>query len=230
MVSRNVPVIEVNARILGLAIQPALRAGGLSKAAENRITVKTREALRKVLQDTVRTAFADGAIRSGNARNIMRAGVRVFGSRNISSLRGHVLGPEYILAQENGAKIVPKSARALAVPLAPAAVRPDGTPKLPGPRSWKNIKNTFIWKSRKTGKAYIVYREGAQMVFLYILLDEVELSKNKGFLSDALAIHQPDVVAAFSNAFRLEMATGAPSLGQRAGLSKKYDRRRRGRR
>jgi hypothetical protein len=168
--------------------------------------------------------FSDGAVRSGNARNIMRAGIRVFGSGNIASIRGYVIGPTYMQMLDRGATIYPKNAKKLAIPLY-AAIKPDGTPKLPGPRSWKNVVDTFIYKA-KSGRSYIAYENGAgRLVFLYVLLDEVEIEESIGLLRRPLQRQLPLIAAEFGAAFVLELANPNPSLGRRAGLSPKYDRR-----
>ena len=220
--ARNIKVIEVNAATLGLAAGPAVRAG-LRASAETRIAQATRDALRSSLRLAIELAWRDGGVKTGNARNIMRAGVRVFGS-NLSNIRGHVIGPSYVKLLDEGGTVSPTRAQYLAVPLQ-AALRPDGSPKLPGPRSWKNILKTFIWKSQKTGKSYIVYKkpsDDTKFVFLYALVDEVDIQKRKGFLTRALNLTSPQVVEAFGAALLLEM--GNVSLGKRAGLSAKYDR------
>lgn len=211
------------------AYAPLIRAVGISIRANNRIARKTREALRDALHETIVKAYIDGSAphRTGRSRSAMLRGVRAFGSR-ISNVRGYILGPSYIKAHEDGATITPKNAKALAIPL-PAAQRPDGSPKLPGPRSWQNVQKTFIYKSKRTGNAYIAYKDGDSMVLLYVLVDQVTLSKHKGFLSASFDLRKPDVMEAFGRAMLFEMSL--VNLGAIAGLSPKYSRgRRRGRR
>jgi hypothetical protein len=156
----------------------------------------------------------------------MLRGVRAFGSR-IGNVRGYILGPSYIKAHEEGATITPQNARALAIPL-PAAQRPDGSPKLPGPRSWQNIQKTFIYKSKRTGNGYIAYKNGDSLVLLYVLVDQVTLSRYKGFLSSSFDLRKPDVIEAFGQAMLFEMSL--VDLGSIAGLSRKYSRGGTGRR
>lgn len=225
MVSPLVRLLEIDTAILGRSISAAINASGISKRAEGRIADATKDAMRKAYVKMLLDAFADGGVRTGNARNIMRASIRVFGSRNISNIRGYVLGPSYIQAQNDGAKILPKKSKALAIPL-DAALRPDGSPKLPGPRSWANIRRTFIYKSKRNNRAYIAYNNGpdGRLVLLYALVDSVQLSSNKGFLDRAFATHVPDVANAFAEAFVIELARATPTLGQRAGLASRYDR------
>ena len=155
---RNVRVFEAEpGRVASIIYGPVRGADGMSKAAEQRVARKVREGLKRLLTEVAKDAIEDMGTRSGNARNVMLfGGVRAFGT-TLGSLRGHIVGPGYIKAQEEGATITPKQAAGLAIPFG-AALRPDGTPKLPGPRSWQNIENTFWFKSRKTGKVYLVYK------------------------------------------------------------------------
>jgi hypothetical protein len=134
----------------------------------------------------------------------MLAGIRAFGQR-FGNLRGHIMGPSYIAAHENGATILPSNAHALAIPL-PAALRADGTPKLPGPRSWKNV-GSFIYKSKKTGKLYIAYRSaGGSLVLLYVLVDSVTLSKHTGFISKAWNRNKMGMFAQFGQIMMSEIS------------------------
>lgn len=225
----NVRVIE--AELGGLTSRtygPMRRAKGISGRAERRIAVATREALRTALQNLITRVYLDGSAprsRSGKARRIMSGGVRAFGTR-LEGIRGHIIGPDYIRAQEEGARITPKSARALAIPLPPAQ-RPDGTPKLPGPRSWQNIRKTFLWKSKRTNQMYIVYQapDGESLVFLYALVDEVELGKYKDFLRNGWLKERDIVFEAFGQAMLFEMSR--VNLGRLARVTTGGRRRRR---
>lgn len=183
---------------------PLLRAAGVSGRAETRVSRIIREALRQALTDTVRRAFLDGApVRTGRARRVMLNGVRAFGT-NFGGLRGHIIGPNYMKAHEDGATIRPTRARALAIPL-PAAQRADGSPKLPGPRSWRNILKTFLYKSKKTGNMYIAYKNNSgSLTLLYVLVDSATLSKHSGFLARAWETQKPDIVEAMGRAMLFE--------------------------
>ena len=168
--------------VIGRTFSPLLAAQGVSVRAQARITRQLRPALKQALEDTVTDAFRDGGVfRTGKGFRETLSGVRSFGTK-FSNLRGYILGPPYIYAHEKGSTIRATKARALAIPLAPA-LRPDGSPKLPGPRSWQNIQKTFIYKSKKTGKAYIAMKNGRSMTLLYALVDEITLSKYTGFIS-----------------------------------------------
>lgn len=206
--AKNVRVFEADlSGVVPGIYAPLLGARGVSGRAQGRIARTVREAIRKALLDTVIDAYRDGSApyRTGNARNVMRYGVRAFG-QTFTGLRGHIIGPDYIAAHENGATILPKKAKALAIPL-PAAQRPDGSPKLPGPRSWRNIRRTFIYKSRKTGKAYIAFKGASgRLTLLYVLVDSVTLSKYSGFLARSWERQIPDIVEALGNALFFEMS------------------------
>lgn len=150
------------------------RKGGISKAGENRIAREGRKAIELVLKqvvDDVRTVYR----RSGNAYNVMRyGGIRVTGS-TLSNLRAQILGPSYIRALEEGTTIKPTTSRYLAIPIF-EALRPDKTPKLPSPRSWRNIKKTFVYTS-KDGRKFIAYNEQGKLKIIYVLVDEVEMPR-----------------------------------------------------
>jgi hypothetical protein len=174
----NVKVFEPN---LGNTIARAVIPAGLSKAAETRILRAVRVELKALLTDVAVSAFGAGGfgISSGKALKIMQRGVRVYGTTFVG-LQGYILGPYYVRRMEEGGIITPKNAQYLAIPM-PAALRPDGSSKLPGPRSWQNIKKTFVWKN-KENKLFIVYKnpKTAQypFTFLYHLADEAIVKRN----------------------------------------------------
>jgi hypothetical protein len=180
--NRNVKVFEVNVGgVVGGIFAGIARTASIRN--QSVMAAQMREALRQTLIEVVQGAYRDGSapVRTGKSRNIMLRGVRVYGS-SFANLRGHIIGPDYIRTQEDGAVIRPVNAKALTIPLA-AALRPDGTPKLPGPRSWQNILPTFIFKSKKTDNSYIAYKNpGGGLTLLYVLVDEVTITK-RGFLA-----------------------------------------------
>lgn len=185
---------------------PLLKAKGISGRGQSRVARSMRAAIKQALLGTVIRAYRDGSApyRTGRSRRALLGGVRAFGT-SFASLRGHLIGPEYIAAHEEGATIYPKRSRALAIPL-PPALRPDGTPKLPGPRSWSNTQKTFIYKSKKTGQAYIAYKAASgRLTLLYALVDSVTLSKHKGFLSRSWDREKPQLIEALGNAILFEM-------------------------
>lgn len=204
----NVRVFEADlSDVAGPIYTPLLRAKGIGRSAEVRIARKLRIALKDALQDMITKSYIDGSapFRTGRSRQIMSRGVRAFGT-SLNGLRGYIIGPDYIRAHNEGAAITPVRASALTIPL-PAAQRPDGSPKLPGPRSWSNVLPTFIYKSKRTGQAYIAYKnkEGT-LTLLYLLVDEVQLRKYKGFLDRAWDFQKPDIMAAFGRAMLFEMS------------------------
>lgn len=205
---RNVRVFEVELSDAVASIyRPLLRAQGISGRAETRISRKVREELRSALKDMLVRSYADGSapFRTGRSRQIMFNGIRAFGA-NFNSLRGYIVGPDYIRAHNEGATITPKRSRALTIPL-PAAQRADGSPKLPSARSWQNVLRTFIYKSKRTGQAYIAYKNSAgELTLLYLLVDEAQLRKYQGFLDRAWDLQKPDILQAFGQALLLKWA------------------------
>ena len=196
------PIGLATARIFG----PLLRAK-MSRRAETRMARRMRAALRRALTDTIRFAYIDGSgpFRTGRSKRKLLNGVRSFGT-TFNGLRGHVMGPVSIAAHENGSTIKPKNAKALAIPL-PDALRADGTPKLPGPNSWR-ITGSFIYKSRKTGRAYIARKNvDGKLVLLYALVDEVKLSKYKGFISKSWSKRAPEMLQEFGNIMMQEISS-----------------------
>ena len=187
---------------------PLLKAQGISGRGNIRVARVVRNAVRQALTDTIIRAYRDGAapIRTGRTRLKLLGGVRAVGS-NLLTLRGWIVGPSYVEAHETGATITPKRARALTIPLEPA-LRPDGTPKLPSANSWRNIVGTFIYKSKKTGQAYIAYKNSSgNLTLLYVLVDSATLSKYKGFISRAWELEKPAIMAALGRAMIFEMST-----------------------
>lgn len=172
MASPNIRVFEVDAGAeAGEALAGLRRAEGFSGRAEARMASKMRAIIREALEAVV--LESDFPIRTGRSQSIALNGIRVFGS-SFSSLRGHIIAPAHILRLEEGGTIEPRNATYLAIPFG-NAVRPDGTPKLPGPRSWGNIQKTFVYTSKRTGGKYIAYRDGDTLQCIYVLVDMVQI-------------------------------------------------------
>lgn len=112
--------------------------------------------------------------RSGRAIESLKTNIKVSGS-TISDIKGHLGGVFYLNTQEYGATIRPKRSKYLTVPL-PPALNPDGTPKKPNARAWKN---TFIATSRK-GNLLIFQRIDKKIVPLYVLKKEVKIPPRLG--------------------------------------------------
>jgi len=205
--SRNVRVFEADlSDTVTAAYRPLLVAKGLSGRGELRIVRRVRAAVKQALLDTLVRAYRDGSApyRTGRSRRIMFSGIRVFGT-TFASLRGHIIGPDYIRAHNEGAVIEPKRAKALAIPL-PPAMRADGTPKLPGPRSWRNVQRTFIYKSRKTGQGYIAYKaQSGKLTLLYALVESAQLSKYEGFLDNSWNFEKFQIIETLGAAILFEM-------------------------
>lgn len=222
----NARIIDANlSDELAAAYKPLLAAKGISGRAQTRVARITREAIRQALTDAITLAYADGAApyRTGRGKARLYQGVRAFGS-NLASLRGYIVGPEYLKAHEDGSTITPKNAKKLAIPLQPA-LRGDGTPKLPGPRSWRNVQRTFIYKSRRTGQSYIAYKNlNDSLTLLYVLVDSATLSKYKGFLSSAFDVTKFQVLEALGQAMLFEMSR--VDLGSLARVTTSGRRRR----
>jgi hypothetical protein len=216
----KVPVLEVNPPRPAVAAVSALK---LSNAAERRIARAAKEGYREALKLTVQDV--KGRYRkTGNAYNVMRyEGIRVKGQL-LRYLDIAILGPEYIQTQEEGGTILPKKGKFLAVPVL-FGQRPDGTAKLASPRSWRNIVKTFIYTS-KNGKKFIAYNESGQLRLLYILVEQVEVTK-RGFLAQAWKQRQDTAVRAISAAIRREMNPGVDGTLDRAQITTKGRRRRR---
>lgn len=179
--------------------------GSISK---NPLTRKLEATMARLMRIAIQDAFRDAVvearqrgllpIRTGKGYQKMLRGGRAYGTR-FSNLRGHLLAPEYMVAQNEGSTIKPRNAKKLAVPL-PDALKGDGSPKLPGPRSWI-IHGSFIYKS-KTGKSFIARKDSqGSIVLLYILLDVVQLRKNTGFMDKAWATQLPALYSRFGQIF-----------------------------
>jgi hypothetical protein len=165
------------------------------------MAVEMREAIRRELQNAVfESRFP---VRTGRGRNIALNGARAFGS-SFNSLRGHIVAPGYIKMLEEGGDILPERSEWLAIPFG-YALRPDGTPKLPSPRSWQNIRKTFIYKSKKTGGLYIAYKDGDSLQVLYVLVEMVEV-KGRGFLAKAWARRQSALARSFGQTMLSEIS------------------------
>lgn len=177
-------------------LRTASASSSLTNAVEKQVLSAVRPRIRKIVigvVDDIRTFYR----RSGNAYNIMRyQGIRVEGTV-FRNLRVRIIGPEYIKVLEEGGTMRPRNSDYLAIPLPPQfggeGARPDGTPKLPGPRSWKNVVNTFTLKA-KSGKLYIAYRRGGQVRLLYALVKMVRIT-GKRRIARAYAIRRPQMEA-----------------------------------
>lgn len=161
----------------------ALSDNPLTRRVETTMMRQMRDALIGAMVEAVKDAQREGAFpnRTGVGYRKALAGGRAFGTR-FKDLRGHLLAPDYIVAHQRGTLITPVEAPQLAIPL-PAALRPDGTPKLLKPSSW-TLYGSFIYKSKRNGRGYIA-RKGptGELILLYVFVDEAQLRKHKGFIT-----------------------------------------------
>lgn len=199
---QSVRVFEAD---LGNVIERAFgalnRAQGFSGRAQIRMAQKMREVLRVALERTIDDNFP---VRTGRTKAQAMGGVRVFGT-TFNNIRGHIIAPSYIALMDQGGEIEPQQAEFLAIPFG-YALRPDGTPKLPGPRSWKNIVNTFVYKSKRTGGLYIAFKtaDGSLQV-LYTLVEMAEFRPRR-FLQKAWRQQQGDLMQEFGQIMLEEIA------------------------
>jgi hypothetical protein len=173
-------------RILREQIRPEARAafktftrGNLS-AIERRMVPQMRAAFHDHMKIVVADCMAVTRVRDskGAIRRQLINGIKIYGTR-IDTLRTEVFGAEYIHAQEYGATIRPKSAKALTLPL-PAALRPDGSPKFKTARAWKRY-GTFTWRDKRTKRGYLAYKNAAgKLVLLYVFVNVVHLMPKLG--------------------------------------------------
>lgn len=206
----------------------SLAKNPLTRRVETVMARDMRAVLATAFINVINDAKRDGSLptRTGNAYRKLLAGGRVFGT-TFASIRGHILGPDYIVAHQRGTLIVPKEAEQLAIPL-PAALRPDGTPKLPGPRSWM-MHGSFVFKSKKTGRGYIARNVGGRLELLYSFVDEAQLRKHKGFIDRPWSKQLIKLYTAFGLIFQKTVEDTDPDVFVAAG-EKKSNTKVRGRR
>lgn len=175
----NVEILKIEIpRRARKALRPLVRDQFLK--LEFKVVPRFRRAIRRHMKDVILKTLRDTKLksRSGRMRLALLNGIRVTGTR-MDTIRGAVVGPAYIRAHEYGAKIRPKSARALTVPL-PAALRPDGTPKFRKATSWRRY-GSFIFTSRRTGQKYIAYKNAqGSLILLYVLVQLTVLEPKLG--------------------------------------------------
>jgi hypothetical protein len=172
----------------------AFRRLSRSDVLERLTAPKFAAAFEEWLITVARTAAADFPARSGRGRQALMASARVRGGRTYDSIRGYFLVPSNVAVPEYGATVRPKKATKLAIPL-PAALHPDGSPKRRGPLSWKPL-GTFVYKSGKTGRSYIAYKNRKGLVLLYLLVDKAEIPGGR-YIRSAFDRMLPQLYAKF---------------------------------
>lgn len=158
------------------------KAKGFSLRSQQRMAQEMREAIERRLENVI----MDSSFPVRTGRSQRNSSARAFGA-SFNVMRGHIIGPANIKVLNDGAEINPQDGEYLAIPFG-EALRADGTPKLPGPLSWKNIRNTFIYKSKKTGERYVAYKRGdgddSTVVCLYVLIEMASV-KPRRFMDKA---------------------------------------------
>lgn len=194
---------------------PALRAmsGVVSQRRETVIAREVREALRRGINQAFDKAYKDGIFpsRTGRSYNQTRGRAQAYGT-SLASIRAHLNAPIRLVAHENGTVITPTNGNYLTIPIH-QGLRADGSPKLPGPNSWRMLKS-FVYKSKRTGQLYIARRTpDKKLEILYILVDSVDLSKHKGWATRVMQRELPfiirDVTGILSRAFDPNAAVAA---------------------
>jgi len=219
--AHNSRLINVSLGSLASQRYKGLGKNKISSRIEASAVREMREVLKSFLTDAMIDArAAGGPSRTGKGFEAAIAGARAFGVK-FSQLRGHIIAPSYMSAHNTGATIYPKNSDWLAVPL-PAAQRADGSPKLPGPRSWK-LHGSFIWKSPKTGKHFIVRRPvgSTSLDFLYVLVPSVTPSqKHKGWADKAWSKKIPLLISAWDSIVASYMSPSMVGEAYNAGIKR----------
>lgn len=189
--------------LAGAAQSPTLRR------VQTVIARELREALRLALNQSMDNAYRDGLFpsKSGKGYQRVRGRAQAFGT-TIWNLRGHITAPSYLVAHDRGANITPKRGRYLAVPIH-EGVREDGSPKLRSPRSWKMWKS-FVYRSKRTGQLYIARKKNdGKVSVLYILVENVQLRKHKGWAQTAWQRQLPLLAQDYQRIVQTHINVGA---------------------
>lgn len=114
--------------------------------------------------------------RSGALIDAITNSVKVQGD-TFNTVEGSIGAPGLVYGgiQEFGGTITPKKGKYLAIPLK-AALNPNGTPIMKGPRDWPN---TFC-KMSKAGNLIIFQKRGTNIVPLYVLKTSVVIPPRLG--------------------------------------------------
>lgn len=171
---------------LRAALKP-LMSGGLLRF-ESAVAPLVKQALQNYMVDVIAEATTSSPLkrRTGAMRAALYSYSRVTGS-SLNTLRGVYRGTHYTPLHEYGGTVYPKHETSgdfgpkLAIPL-PAAMNPDGSLKIGGPKSWKRF-GTFTFVSKKTGQAYLAYKkktEGNKLVLLFMFVDKATFSAKLG--------------------------------------------------
>lgn len=181
-----------------------LRKNPFTKRIETQASRLMRAALKDHLTQAMVAARADAPYRTGASYKTALVGARAFGT-NFSQLRGHIVADAKLVVHDRGTDIYPGEAEYLAIPIYHGR-KPDGAPKLARPYMWKRF-GSFVFKSKKTGKLYIV-RQGPdkKLQFLYALVESVEI-KGTRWATNAWAQQLPYLLQEWGNIVTSFMTT-----------------------
>lgn len=162
-------------------------------------------AFRKWLMSVAKDISVDYPRRSGRSAQAIPSSPRIVESQYFDKIEGYFFVNPEVAANEYGALIKPRNAKMLAVPIL-HGLYPDGRPKRLGPNSWRSM-NTFVYKSKRTGKAYIAYRSKTEgLKILYVLVDQVKVPEMRRFRS-TYDRRLPELIMAFSYIMMNAIAT-----------------------
>jgi hypothetical protein len=171
---------------------------------ERRVAPPMRAAMLAFMRDVI-LDVADNVGGSGEQSRLISSllkSSRAVGT-SLASLEGRYAGVYYAWLHEYGGQVVPRQAKVLTLPLS-AALRPDGTPKLKGPRSWKRF-GTFTYTSRKTGQSYLAYKgANGKLVLLYVFIKYATFFPRLR-LRDTHREKLPELMAAWAAIFAHEL-------------------------
>ena len=162
------------------------------------LTAYMRTTLYEAMETAVDYAAARSTLKSRKGALIggLKTGRRARGSGVPSSVSVTFLFRPWMAIHETGGTIRAKK-KYLALPL-PGAMRADGAMKRRNPNGWRQFGSFIL--TAKSGKKFIAYRSKTtkQLVFLYHLVDKVEMSKRLD-LRGAILAQEQAVVALWSN-------------------------------
>lgn len=199
MASRRARLLDVDLGREASGLMSALSRSPVTRKLQTVIARQMREALKNALNEAMDNAYQDGSFpkRTGRGYAMVRKRAQAFGT-GIRYLRGHITAPLYLIAQDRGSTITPVNSKYLTVPVFDG-LRADGTPKLPSARSWKML-GSFVYKSKRTGQLYIARKTASGKVsVLYLLLDQVQLRKHKGWAQNAWNNQLPSLATEWGN-------------------------------
>ncbi len=171
---------------LRAALKP-LVAGSLLRM-EAALTPLIKDAFTNYMQDVVEITLATTELKrkSGKLDASLRQNIKVTGS-SLRNIKGTYRGIYYAPLLEYGGIIEPTHESSgdypaqLAIPL-DHVKRPDGSLKLGGPKAWSSRYNTFTYVSKKTGQAYLAYKDknSGRLILLFMFIPEARVTAKLG--------------------------------------------------